>query len=72
MSEVEDNEDDWVKHDGKGMPVSFDKTVTVMFKDGGYGKATAGFLNGDDPDESCWVWDGDAYSDIVAYRVVKP
>lgn len=64
--------EEWVKHDGKGLPVDGSQTVMVKFRDG-WSKSA------DQKYSAChlvgmWSWCEKFRhgSDIVAYRVVKP
>lgn len=54
--------DDWIEHDGKGMPVSKYERVEIR---NAYGEEIAGRAN-----EFEWVHGRDC--DIIAYRVVSP
>lgn len=65
---------DWIDHDGKGMPVDGKKLVDVKFRDGKVHERTmtAEFWHEDEPDSSNWCFVAeppDAH--IVAYRVVS-
>lgn len=51
----------WIEWNGGECPVSGDRLVEVLWDDG----TTTGPLRADS-----WVWDGSAYADIVAYRLV--
>lgn len=64
---------DWIEHDGKGMPVDVDATVSLLFRDGDVRTGRAGFWNDDGSAEcSNWVWgDAETEIDIVAYRIAE-
>lgn len=59
--------DDWIEHDGKGMPVKHGAMVSLRLRDGTVFDKYE--VHGDDEDLWKHLW-GEA--DIVAYRVVKP
>lgn len=67
---------DWIKHDGKGMPVDGETLVQVRFRDGWSDErhATndkASYWHEDEPEGSSWVsTEDDDY--IIAYRVHTP
>jgi len=65
--------EEWIKHDGNGMPVKPTSIVEIKRVDGIIGTARAGDFGGIG-DPKCW-WSGNAAEpdhNIIAYRVVKP
>lgn len=59
---------EWIKHEGKGMPVDGATKVELKFRDGDTRIGTAGFWH--DEDCSQWIFDReDPDFDIVAYRL---
>jgi hypothetical protein len=64
-------EGEWIKHDGKGMPVDGDVLVRVKFGDGLIGLANAKDLNGSITRDSCWIWNGPSHCEIQEYQIVK-
>jgi len=67
--------DDWIKHDGKGMPVGEDDRVVVLFPDAfAAPEIRAGYWHGKTEECSSWLWPNGVptKSRIIAYRVVKP
>jgi hypothetical protein len=68
-------DNDWIEHDGKGMPVDGDVHVKVKFRDGDEYKSitNASYWDDNDPMASNWVWIYDLApsTDITHYRIVK-
>ena len=66
---------EWIKHDGKGMPVGEDDRVVVLFPDAfAAPEIRAGYWHGKTEECSSWLWPNGVptKSRIIAYRVVKP
>jgi hypothetical protein len=64
--------DDWIDHDGKGLPVDVDEKVELRFRDGDTRVGRAGFWHSDGDEGTQWVFDeSDPDYDIIAYRVVQ-
>jgi hypothetical protein len=63
--------DDWIEHDGKGMPVGGDVRVEVRVKDGTeYDEEDASWW-GDGGVDSNWNHTYPTHKDITHYRIVK-
>ena len=61
---------DWIKHDGKSMPVKPEAAVDIRFDDGTVMTDFASEWHATDPRNSHWIWDADNMFGcaIVAYR----
>lgn len=77
MTHPQEQNSEWIEHDGKGMPVDSKVLVDVKFRDGAedcYDR-TAGFWHDfETEDHSNWVSDqrSPCSDDIVAYRIHTP
>lgn len=60
----------FVPHDGGPCPVPLDQEVTVLYADGGWSAAEAGFWTGwEESDQmNLWSWECAPYNRIIAYR----
>jgi len=60
----------FVPHDGGPCPVPLDQEVTVLYADGGWSAAEAGFWTGWEENDqmNSWSWECDPYNRIIAYR----
>lgn len=62
---------EWVKHDGKGMPVEPHVEVDVTYRDGDqdFGLQARSCGPHGDGDECWWSWHGDRMTNITHWRL---
>jgi len=72
---------EWIKHDGKGIPVRDECMVSVIFRGDEYNKDknvalvrrnTAGFYHHELEDASCWIWSEKTPDEDIIEYIINP